>query len=247
VESVRAASERQDVVITMLTDDAALQEVTLSPEGLVASMPGGAVHVAMGTHGVAAIRALDRAHGEAGQRLIAAPVLGRPDLAAAGQLGIVAGGPAPAVSMCMPLFEAIGRRTFLAGERPDAASAIKVANNFILGCAIEAMGEAFSLVRKYGIAPQRFYEVLTDGIFSAPAYQIYGRIIADESYDTVGVTARIGLKDADLALAAADAVQVPLPSGGVWRGRLADAIAHGDGDRDWAVMAREQSRASGLE
>jgi 3-hydroxyisobutyrate dehydrogenase-like beta-hydroxyacid dehydrogenase len=117
----------------------------------------------------------------------------------------------------------------------------------VLGCAIEVMGEAFTLVRRYGVDPAVLYEVLTDGLFASPAYKIYGDIIAKEDYDRVGITAVLGLKDANLALSAAEAVNVPLPSANVWRDRLLGAIAHGDGERDWAVVALEQARASGFE
>jgi 3-hydroxyisobutyrate dehydrogenase-like beta-hydroxyacid dehydrogenase len=144
------------------------------------------------------------------------------------------------------LFEALSRRIFEAGADPAAAAAIKIANNFVLGCAIEAMGEGFSLVRKYDVAPQVFYDVMTDGLFASPAYKVYGKIMVDETYDRVGQMAVLGLKDANLALAAGEAVGVPLPSCNVWRDRLVGAIAHGDGNKDWAVMALEQARASGL-
>jgi 3-hydroxyisobutyrate dehydrogenase-like beta-hydroxyacid dehydrogenase len=150
------------------------------------------------------------------------------------------------VKRCQPLFAAIGRRTFEAGSEPAAATAIKLANNFVLGCAIEAMGEGFALVRKYETAPEVFYDVMTDGLFSAPAYKVYGKIIVDQSYDKAGQMAVNGLKDANLALAAGDAVGVPLPSGQVWRDRLAAAVKRGEGEKDWAVMALEQARASGL-
>ena len=151
------------------------------------------------------------------------------------------------MTRCRPLFDAIARRVFEAGPEPAAAAAIKIANNFVLGCAIEAMGEGFSLVRKYGVAPQVFYDVMTDGLFAAPAYKVYGKIIVEQAYDKVGQMAVLGLKDANLALAAGEAVGVPLPSGNVWRDRLVGAVAHGDGGCDWAVMAREQARASGLD
>jgi 3-hydroxyisobutyrate dehydrogenase-like beta-hydroxyacid dehydrogenase len=101
-------------------------------------------------------------------------------------------------------------------------------------------------VRKYGVAPQVFYDVMTDGLFASSAYKVYGKIIVDESYAKVGQMATLGLKDANLALVAGETVGVPLPSGNVWRDRLVGAIAHGDGGCDWAVMAREQARASGL-
>lgn len=246
VASIAELARYGEVTITMLADDPALEAVVLQPGGLAESLPKGAIHLVMGTHGVEVIRHIVAVHAKAGQMLVAAPVLGRPDLAASGQLGIVAAGPPPAVERCRPLLAAMGRRTFEGGSDPVAATAIKISNNFVLGCAIEAMGEAFSLVRKHGVAPEILYEVMTDGLFSAPAYKTYGRIIVDQSFDRVGQKALLGLKDANLALAAGEAVGVPLPSCNVWRDRLVGATAHGDGDKDWAVMALEQARASGL-
>lgn len=245
--SLADACRERDVVISMLADDSALETVGLGAGGLRDALPAGAIHLAMGTHGVGAIRTLAEAHADAGQVLVAAPVLGRPDAAAAGQLGIVAAGPGEAVRRCEPLFQCIGRRVFPAGEKPEGATAIKLANNFLIGCAIEAMGEAYSLVRKYGVVPQVLYDVLTEGLFSAPVYKIYGKIIAEQAYDNVGFTTSLALKDANLVMAAADAARVPMPSAGTLRDRLLGAMAHGDGERDWAVIAREQARASGLE
>ena len=239
--------EGRDVVITMLVEDSGLIEVALGSRGLRASLARGATHIVMGTHGVAAVRALAAGHAEAGQTLIAAHVLGRPDLAAAGQLGIVAAGPEDTLRNCQPLFDVMGRRTFLAGPKPESATAIKLANNAVLGCAMVAMAEGFSLVRKYDVAPRVFYDVMTEGLFSAPAYKVYGQKMVDESYDQVGSPIHVGLKDANLIAAAADLARVPMPSHNVYRERLLGAVAHGDGDRDQAVLAREQARAAGLE
>jgi 3-hydroxyisobutyrate dehydrogenase-like beta-hydroxyacid dehydrogenase len=246
-ESVADACAGAEAVLTMLAHDEALLEVALGAAGIVDSLDGGAIHVVMGTHGVSAVRTLTERHAEAGQTLIAAPVLGRPDVAAAGQLGIVAAGSAGALELCRPLFEVIGRRTFVAGDRPESATSIKLANNFVLGAAIETMAEAFALVRAYGVAPALFNEVLTEGLFAAPAYKVYGTIIAEEDFDRVGFTTLLALKDVDLTLAAAGQADVPLPTAGVLRDRLLAAIDHGEGDRDWAVLAREQARMSGLE
>jgi 3-hydroxyisobutyrate dehydrogenase-like beta-hydroxyacid dehydrogenase len=243
--TVSESCDDREVVITMVADDAALEAVTLGPGGVRDSLPAGAIHLAMGTHGVGPIRALRDAHAAAGQRFAAAPVLGRPEAVEAGELKIVAGGPADALEECAALFQELGRHTFQAGPLPESASAIKLANNFVLGCAIEVMGEAFSLVRKYDVVPDVFYEVMTDGLFSAPAYKTYGRIIVEEDYDRVGFTAELGLKDANLILRAADLARLPLPSANAWRDRLLGAIARGDGERDWAVVALEQWRAGG--
>ena len=187
------------------------------------------------------------AHVAAGQTLVAAPVLGRPDLAASGQLGVVVAGPEDAVQRCEPLLQVIGRRTFVAGTMPEAATAIKLANNLVLGCAMIAMAEGFSLVRKYGVETQVLYDVMTEGLFSSPAYKGYGKTMVEQTYDRVGSPITVGLKDANLIQAAADLAKVPLPSLNVYRDRLLGAVAHGDGDKDQAVLAREQARACGLE
>jgi 3-hydroxyisobutyrate dehydrogenase-like beta-hydroxyacid dehydrogenase len=244
--SVAEVCAGRDVVVTMLVEDAAVTDIASSHGGLCESLPTGAIHMAMGTYGVAAIRTLAAAHASANQVLVAAPVLGRPDLAAAGQLGIVVAGPVDAVRTCDPLLQIMGRRTFQAGALPEAATAIKLANNMLLGCAMVAMAEGLSLVRKYDVAPATFYDVITQGLFSAPAYTGYGKTMVDESYDRVGSPVTVGLKDANLILAAADIARVPMPSLNVYRDRLLGAVAHGDGDRDQAVLAREQARACGL-
>ncbi|HET9266963.1 MAG TPA: NAD-binding protein, partial [Vicinamibacterales bacterium] len=221
--------------------------IATGPEGLVDSLTPGAIHLVMGTHGVATIRALEARHTEAGQVLVAAPVLGRPDLAAAGQLGIVVAGPIDAATRVRPLLDAMGRRIFEAGPKPESATAIKLANNAVLGCAMMAMAEGFSLVRRYDVDPQVFQDVMTEGLFSAPAYKVYGQKMVDESYDQVGSPITVGLKDAGLIAAAAALARVPMPSHNVYLDRLLGAVAHGDADRDQAVLAREQNRASGIE
>jgi 3-hydroxyisobutyrate dehydrogenase-like beta-hydroxyacid dehydrogenase len=242
---VAEATAGREVVFTMLTDDAALK--TVLADGLLANLAPGAIHVPMGTHSVTALGELDAEHKAAGQVLVGAPVLGRPDAAAAGTLGIVAAGPADAIAKLQPLFDVIGRRTFPGGENPAGAAAVKLANNMIIGCAIEAMAEGFALTRKFGVEPTAFCDVLTEGLFSAPAYKVYGAIIANENYDQVGFTTQLGLKDANLAMAAGLAASVPLPSLNVYRDSLLDAVAHGEGDKDWAVIGRVKARASGLD
>ena len=244
--SIKDAANYGAVVFTMLADDAAVLEVVGQAGGLKESLPKGGIHICSGTHSVAAMRKLAAVHGDAGQVLLAAPMLGRPEVVASGQAGMLLGGPKDSVDRCRPLFEAIARRSFEAGADPAAAAAIKIAINFVLGCAIEAMGEGFALVRKYGVAPEVFYDVLTDGLFNCSAYKVYGKIITEERYLPAGFRAILALKDANLALAAAEAVSVPLPSGNVLRDRLIGAIAHGEGEHDWAVIARDQARASGL-
>lgn len=246
-DSIADAIRDSEVIISMLPSDAALDGLVFSEGGLLASMSEGMVHMPMGTHGVKQIQKILEAHNDAGQVLVATTVLGRPDLALSGQLTIIPGGPADTVKRLQPVFEALGRQVLNAGEDPVSSTVIKVAHNFVLGCAIEVMGEGVSLVRKHGGDQKLFLDALVKGLFSCTAYEVYGNIIVDEAYDNVGATALIGLKDANLALEAAEAAQMPLPSANVLRDRLLGAIAHGESDLDWAVVARDQARASGLE
>ena len=246
-DSVADVSAGRDVVISMLPHDEALDALVFSPGGLLECLPEGAIHMVSGTHGVEIIRKLTAAHADAGQVLVAGHVLGRPDLAEEGKLTLVPGGPPEALQRLKPIFDVLGKSTFITGDEPQTSTAVKIANNFVLGSVIEIIGESMSLVRKFGVEPALFQQVMTEGLFGAPAFHVYGQIIVDEAYDEVGASVEIGLKDANLALAAGEAVDVPLPSANVWRDRLLGARAHGDGDLDWAVMAREQARASGIE
>jgi len=246
-ETPAAATSERDVVITMLPSDAVLSAVLHDENGLINSMPADCIHMAMGTHGVPATNSANEAHKKAGQTFVACPVLGRPDLAAEGLIKLVPGGPADAVEKIRPILDVLGQQAFDVGDNPQAAAAVKVANNFVLGCAIETMGEALALVEKLGVQPSLFLEVMVQGLFSAPAYEVYGKMIVDEAWDAIGATAVIGLKDADLALEAAEAADMPLPSTYIWRKHLAQAIERGEDALDWAVMAREQARRSGLD
>jgi 3-hydroxyisobutyrate dehydrogenase-like beta-hydroxyacid dehydrogenase len=246
-EDLRGMARGCEVVISMLPDDAVLRGVVLEPDGLVGAMRPGAIHMISGTHGVGAVGEVVAAHRAAGQIPVACHVLGRPELAAAGKLGLVPGGPPAALATLRPVFAALGDRVFEAGPEPLAATAIKIANNLVLGCAIEATGEGMALVRRYGVDPEVFQQVLVGGLFNCTAYAAYGDLIAKRDWGRVGASAVIGLKDADLAFEAAYAVDVPLASVAVWKAHLEAAIARGEAQLDWAVMAREQFRASGLE
>ena len=242
-----AAARDRDVVVSMLPSDEVLDVVLHGNDGLIGGMDRSCIHMAMGTHGVPAINKAHEDHLAAGQSFVACPVLGRPDLAADGLITLVPGGPATAVARLRPLLEVMGKGTIEVGESPQAAAALKIANNFVLGCAIETMGEAFALVEKLGVEPAQFLDVLLKGLFGAPAYEVYGKMIVEKNWDSFGATAVIGLKDADLTIEAAQAADMTMPSTHIWRDHLKFAIDRGDGHLDWAVMAREQARRSGLE
>lgn len=235
-----------DVVFTMLADDAAVEAVTLGDAGILAALPRGAIHISLSTISVALSSRLAEAHARAGSEYVAAPVFGRPEAAAAAKLFVVAAGPAAVLARCQPLFDAIGQRTFAMGENVATANAVKLAGNFLLTAVIESLGEAFALVRKYGIPPAQFLEVMTGSIFPAPVYKNYGGLIAEEKYQPAGFQLPLGLKDIRLALAAAEARNVPLPLASLVRDRMIAALARGYGESDWSVIARISAESAGL-
>jgi len=243
----REAAAGAEVLISMLADDAAVEQVILGADGAVHGLGAGAVHAGMSTISHGLTRRLATEHAASGQRYVAAPVFGRPEAARAAKLWIVAAGPSEAIERCRPLFDAMGQGTEVVGDDPLRAAVVKVAGNFLLAAAIEAIGEAFALARKYGVEPARLLEIVNGRLLRSPVYENYGRIIAEERFDPPGFRLRHGLKDTKLALAAGDDAAVPLPIASLVRDRYLEAMAQGWGDLDWAALARVSATAAGLE
>lgn len=241
-EAVRDA----EVLVTMLSEDTAVESVIFPPGDAIATLPQGAVHVSMSTISVALSRRLAKAHQEKGQNYIAATVLGRPDAAAAAKLFIMAAGAAEQIQRCQPLFGALGQKTFIAGEDPSAANVLKLAANFLITAVIEGLAEAFALVRKHGLDQQAFLEFLTGTLFSAPAYRNYGAVVAADNFESVGFKLPLGLKDNRLLLAAAEQAQVPMPMASLIHDRFVAALAQGLDNVDWAGIARISYQEAGL-
>jgi len=237
---------RGEAVITMLADDDALTGVALGPGGVVGSLSPGAIHLSMSTISVGLSERLTAAHAGAGQRYVAAPVFGRPEAAAAAALFIVAAGAVDALTVCQPLFDAVGQRTFTVDSRPHAANLIKLSGNFLLATVIEALGEAVALVDKGGIDRCQYVDLLTSTLFNAPAYKTYGSLIAERKFSPAGFAAPLGLKDIRLTLLAAEQLQVPLPLASLLRDRLLSLLAQGGGALDWSAIADLAGRDAGL-
>lgn len=233
-----------DVAISMLASDAAFQAVGLDGE-LLAKAARGLVHVNTSTISVEFARRLAGSHESAGLAYLGATVFGRADVAAAGKLTVAAAGPRSAFDRVETLLRVIGDKVFFVGEEPEKANLVKVAGNLMLATVIESFGEAFALVRKGGVDPAIFYDVITAGLFAAPAYKGYGRLILDQAYEPPGFTLKLGLKDVDLALAAGSELHVPLPLASLIRDHFLEAIAVGLGDKDWVAMADLASAHAG--
>ncbi len=243
-----------EVVVTMLADDAAVEEVVFGTpaeggqvtEGILGAMPSGAAHLCMSTISPALALRLTQAHQAAGQSFVAAPVFGRPDAAAAGRLWLVAAGPGADVDRCAPLFDALSAGHTVVGEQAWMAPLVKLAGNFALASIIETLGEAFALARKSGVAAEPFLDVLTRGLPWGLIVEGYARAVAAQQFEPAGFKLSLGLKDMRLALEAADRAGVPMPVLSLVRDHLLESASRGGGDRDWSAISALALERAGL-
>ena len=240
------AANGAEIAITMLADDAAVESSVLGDHGLAQALPKGAVHISCSTISVALSRRLADQHAKRGQDYIAAPVFGRPEAAQARKLFIAAAGAPATIERCRPVLEALGQGLFVMGDRPEMATVVKLSGNFLISSVIESLGEAIALARKYDIDPHQYVGFLTETLFAAPVYKTYGGIIADQRYTPPGFKMRLGLKDVKLAIAAAEAVDVPLPFASVIRDHVLTALSRGMEDLDWSATAKLAAENAGL-
>jgi 3-hydroxyisobutyrate dehydrogenase-like beta-hydroxyacid dehydrogenase len=239
---------RGDVVFSMLSDDEVTRSVLVDSGVLARATPGETcLHVNMATISAALGDELAERHRERGVGYVAAPVLGRPDVAAAGKLTVLLAGPRQSVESVQPLLEGtIGQKFWRFGERASQANVVKLAVNFMLAAAIESMGEAAALTAGYGIEVRDLFELIGQSLFPGPVYEGYGRLIADGRFEPAGFKARLGLKDVRLALAAAEAVTTPMPLGSLIRDSMLEALARGEGDKEFGVvLGRAAMRRAG--
>lgn len=232
------------VVVTMVSDDAAVEEVTLGAHGFLDRL-GNGVHLSMSTIAPRTARRLADAHRQRGGHYVASPVFGKPDVAARRALWVATSGDPAARARVRPIQEALGRRVFDFGDDPAAANVVKLAGNFLLGAAIEAMAEAFTLAQKHGVSRRAVHDFFSRTLFDCPTYRNYGELVASEQYQPVGARPSLIRKDYGLILQAADEGLVPMPLAALIHERLTATVARGRDDDDWAGFAREVSESAG--
>lgn len=235
-----------DVVFTMLADDNATRAVLIDG-GVLDAMAPGSIHVNMATVSVAFAREMAGLHLEKGVGYVAAPVLGRVDVAEAGKLNILAGGSDELIARVQPLLDLMGQKTWRFGAQPEQANAVKLACNLMLACAIEATGEGTALARAHGVPAEHFIDLITSTLFAgSPVYKGYGGMIAQERYSPAGFKLSLGQKDVRLAVEAGQGKGLPLAFGEALQGVLKDAIAQGDAELDLAALGKHAARRGGL-
>jgi len=235
-----------EVVFTMLSNDDAVQQVAFSAGGILDSLPRGAAHVSSSTISIELSDRLTLAHAEAGQLYVAATVLGRPNLAAEGQLFVIAAGADQAVDKVAPLLDAIGRQTTRFGARPSNANIVKLSVNFLFAAVMESLGEAVALIAKGGIDKAAYVDFLTTTMFNAPAYKTYGELAVSDAPAPVGFAAPLGFKDIRLALSAGEKLGVPMPLLSLLHDRFVELMASGGEHMDWSAIGKLAQRDAGL-
>jgi 3-hydroxyisobutyrate dehydrogenase-like beta-hydroxyacid dehydrogenase len=234
-----------EAVFTMLADDFAVSDIVFGAEGIASALPYGAVHISMSTISVAAAKHLTAEHAKRKQGYISSPVFGRPEAAESAKLLVVAAGPNELVTHFLPVFEAIGRHTYNAGEHPWQANLIKLCGNFMIASMMESLGETFATMRKAGVDHHLFHEIISE-LFDSPIYKGYGSAIADEKFEPAGFALKLGLKDVRLAVEAASALESPMPFASILRDHFTSAMAHGQEQMDWSSVALVAARLAGL-
>ena len=241
------AAREAEVVISMLADDAAVEAVTFGESGILAELRPSAVHVSCSTISVALSDRLATAHAQAARGYVAAPVFGRPEAAVAKKLWLLAAGKSADVERALPVLEALGRGVSRLGETPSIANLVKLTGNVFIASMIESLGEAFALTRKAGVPPELFLDLFKN-VFGqgSPILENYAGQVAKGNYGHAGFKAKLGLKDLRLALSAADQLEVPLPTASLIRDQLLCAVATGQGELDWSVIAQMAAKRAGL-
>ena len=237
---------RGEAVITMLADDSAVEGIVFGDGGIGSSLGKGAIHISSSTISVALSERMAAAHATNGQRFVSAPVFGRPEAAAAAMLFVAVAGAPDAIDECMPLFNAIGQKTFRFGEKPSDANLVKLSGNFLISSVIEALGEAIALVGKAGLDQHQYVDFLTSTLFNAPVYKTYGGLIADRKFAPAGFAAPLGFKDNRLVLAAAETLRVPLPLASLIYNRFLTLLARGGEKLDWSAFSQLAAEDAGL-
>jgi 3-hydroxyisobutyrate dehydrogenase-like beta-hydroxyacid dehydrogenase len=233
-----------EAVFTMLADDPAVEGVVFSEKGIASALGAGAIHISSSTISTALARRLATEHGQRDQGYLSVPVFGRPEAAEGKKLLVVVAGRPELVERGRPLFDAIGRQTFVVGSEPWQANAVKLCGNFMIASMIESFGEAFATLRKAEVAPHAFLEIMST-LFGSPVYSNYGRFIADGKFEPAGFALRLGLKDVRLVLLAAEELAAPMPLASLIRDHFLSAMAHGQAEMDWASVALVSARNAG--
>jgi 3-hydroxyisobutyrate dehydrogenase-like beta-hydroxyacid dehydrogenase len=243
VKDPAAVASPGGIVITMLSDDIALQLVAPVIERAIGR---GGVHLSMSTVAPPTNEFLAASAAKHDVAVVAAPVFGRPEAATAKKLWICVSGDEQAKRRVRPILDALGQGVFDFGRDVSAANVVKLAGNFLIIAAIEAMAEASALAEKHGINRADLLNMLTQTLFNCPLYNNYAKLLIGADFKKVAFKAELAFKDMNLARHAAVDKRVPMPILNVLCDGYLAAIANGRGTEDATVIAAMAAQNAGL-
>ena len=205
----------------------------------------GAVHVGTTTVSPRCARTLAALHAAHGSDYVAAPVVGRPDVAEAGQLVSFVAGDAGAVARCQAVVGSYSRAAIPVGATPAVANSLKLAVNYMLCAVVDVIGQVFAFGEKSGIDPQHL-DMVMQTMFNHPGPQEYAARMRERRFDDVGFDLLGGLKDVQLILDASTEARAPLPFASIVRDKALTAVAHGLGAKDVSVAYEITRMNAGL-
>jgi 3-hydroxyisobutyrate dehydrogenase-like beta-hydroxyacid dehydrogenase len=233
--SPAAAARASDIVISSLADDASLQAVVSGPDGVLAGLRPGVVHIGTSTVSPGLADELAKQHAAVGGAYLAGPVVGRVPAAEAAQLVTFVAGDAKAVEATRAVIATYAPRMLVVGERHSQAAVTKLIANFLGASGMDLIGQSLAWAEKSDLPPALIPQLLAT-FFGNPGTREYITKIGERDFDNVGFTAAGGLKDVNLMLAAAHDVNQRLTSAEALHAKLDAAIALGWQDKDWSCF-----------
>ena len=230
--SLSSLAKASDLIISIVSNDQAVEAISYGNEGLVTQMKPGSVHVCLSTIAPSTARKLEMAYNQREIDYCTATVIGRPEAAKIRNLvTCYSGSTSHKDEVFLTLRDLGAAKIFEFGDEAITGVVVKVCNNFLIIAAMEAIGEAFNLIDRTGGSATDFYEMISNSVFACPIYKNYGKIILEKTYKNPGFTSQLGLKDTKLALQLAEETNTPLPLADLVRNRF--LINHNRGRIEW--------------
>jgi 3-hydroxyisobutyrate dehydrogenase-like beta-hydroxyacid dehydrogenase len=237
-EDVPSLAKQCHIVFTIVSDDAALKTITEGPSGLLNHLQKQSVHVSMSTILPQTAAELYSLHKNHSQYYLAAPVFGRPEAAAEKKLNFTISGDEKIRKQVEPLLKDTGAlNVWDFGDNVTAANTIKLCGNFLIASALEAIGESVNLASNSGVDAQQMWKMLSGTLFNAPVYINYSNIILQKKFEPAAFSMKLGLKDMNLVLQQAKAVNQQMPLASLIQQKMEKMVHNGKENIDWSALS----------
>ena len=236
--NIKELSQKCDIVFSVVSDDAALNDITKGNNGIAQNLKQHGIHISVSTILPATARELTQVHKQFNNHYVASPVMGRPEAARAGKLNFLVSGEQAIIETIKPfLQQAGGMGIWEFGNETPAANVAKLCTNFLIVSAIESMAEGINLAKKSGVDSTSWINMITQTIFASPVYINYSNILLKEMFQPAGFALKLGLKDVNLLMKQSSDAKAEMPIGKLMQQRLNESVQNGLGDYDWTAIA----------